>query len=202
MAASLSFSFPGQLSYIDDSSLTHIPSYDQLPHSRTFYLICVYLFGVFASSLPGKAAGSGLQHGDVLPEKAEMLLTSRCQASRSSSRAVLQKELRGAEGQGLSHAELPHESGLFAARQAQPRPTLRCGQGAGGPHRDAGLVPRAEKKPPQSAGGRAAAPRATTRCWERAVPGCLRGPSALCKRAGELQRGGADSQPLGESRAS
>lgn len=104
MAASLSFSFPGQLSYMDDSSLTHILSYDQLPRSCTFYLICVHLLGVFASSLCGKAAGSGLQRGDVLPEKVEMLLTSRCPASRSSSGAVLQEqELRGA-GQGLSGA--------------------------------------------------------------------------------------------------
>lgn len=104
MAASLSFSLPGQLSYMDDSSLTHILSYDQLPRSCTFYLICVYLLGVFASSLRGKAAGSGLQRGDVLPEKVEMLLTSRCPASRSSSGAVLQEqELRGA-GQGLSGA--------------------------------------------------------------------------------------------------
>lgn len=87
---------------MDDSSLTHILSYDQLPRSCTFYLICVHLLGVFASSLRGKAAGSGLQRGDVLPEKVEMLLTSRCPASRSSSGAVLQEQGLSGAGQGLS----------------------------------------------------------------------------------------------------
>lgn len=159
MAASLSFSLPGQLSYMDDSSLTHILSYDQLPRSCTFYLICVHLLGVFASSLRGKAAGSGLQRGDVLPEKVEMLLTSRCPASRSSSGAVLQEqELRG----GRTGAERGRTG-------AEPPP--RCGQGQEGTQRVPASCPGQRRS---HRGALAAGPQRGA--GSGAVPGCLRGP--------------------------